>query len=413
MIGYRAAAACVAAILLAVPGAFGETAPPPEPQPQTIQPDQARLDQILAPIALYPDTFLADVLMAATYPRDIVEADHWVQERHAMLGGNELIAALDAHSWDPSVKSLTPFGSLLQIMDERLDWTKSVGEAFLADQKAVMESVQRLRTRAKAADHLASTPRASVVPTYEAITIEPPASETVYLPVYDPTVVYGEWPYPDGPPVSFVGAVEDAIPGEAGFKWMSAEVAAPLRHWNRLNWARHFIFVDPDRFAAINNNRPPIGNGVWRHDPTHRLVGDLGPGQRPDEGGLSGDLTSDANGPNMPPGVAYGPDGVPIAVPFPVPVPVPDDDDYVDPAAPDAIVLSRLHRFRGHHVDSAPRRVPNVAGIPPQRFAPTQDVPRDPRAFQSFNRTPDVASPRAEVFRPVRPAPRTGAHERR
>jgi hypothetical protein len=411
MIGYRAAAAaCIATILLAVPSAFGETAPPPEAQPRAKQLDQAQLDQMLAPIALYPDTFLADVLMAATYPRDIVEADHWVHERHGAPDGNELIAALGAHSWDPSVKSLVPFESLLQIMDARLDWTKSVGEAFLADQKAVMDSLQRLRARAKAADHLVTTPRASVVPTYEAITIEPPASETVYLPVYDPTVVFGEWPYPDAPPVSFAGSFEDVLAGEGGFKWMSAEVAAPLRHWNRLNWARHFIFVDPERFAAINDNKPPIGNGVWRHDPAHRLVGDLGPNKgRPDEGGMSGDLTSDANGP----GVAYGPDGVPIAMPFPVPVPVPDDDDYVDPADPDAIVISRLHRFRGYHVDSAPRRVPNVAGIPPQPFAPTQDVPRDPRAFQSFSRTPDVA-PRAPFVRPVQVAPRlSGGRERR
>lgn len=373
-----------------------------------------RLDQMLAPIALYPDLFLADVLMAATYPRDVVEADHWIHEpRHTALDGNELAAALDAHSWDPSVKSLVPFASLLQIMEERLDWTKSVGAAFSTDQTAVMDSIQRLRARAKAADHLVSTPQASVVATYEAITIEPPASETVYLPVYDPTVVYGEWPYPAAPPVSFAGAIEDAVAGEDSFKWVSAEVAAPLRGWNRLNWARHFIFVDPDRFAAINDNKPPIGNGVWRHDPNHRLVGDQGPNkaQRSDEAGIGGDLNGDANGlpPDMPPvvpGVEYGPDDA-AAMPAP-------DDNYADPSDPDAVVLSRLHRFRGYRADAAPRRVPNVAGIPQQSFSPTHDVPRDPRAFQSFGRTPEVAPPRAEVARPVRVAPRmTGARERR
>src|ERR1700691_6134528 len=151
-----AVVAATAADAQAPPAAqLGPEAPEPQepeaPQPQTaplLTPEL--LNQMLAPIALYPDELLGDILMAATYPLDVVEAARWLQDpRNASLKGDQLIAALQQQNWDPSVKLLTPFPSILRMMDAKLEWTERVGEAFLADPKAVMDAVQRLRRRAQ------------------------------------------------------------------------------------------------------------------------------------------------------------------------------------------------------------------------------------------------------------------------
>ena len=118
-----------------------------------------QLDQLLAPIALYPDPLLAQILMAATYPLEVVEAARWVQDpNNARLRGDQLDAALQPQDWDPSVKSLVPFPQILQMMNSKLDWTQALGNAFLAQQADVMDSVQRLRAQAQAAGTLQSSP---------------------------------------------------------------------------------------------------------------------------------------------------------------------------------------------------------------------------------------------------------------
>ena len=198
-----AAAGVFVLLNLTVPDARAQSpaaAPAPAPtdaEPAAPMPTPAELESLLAPIALYPDPLLAQILMAATYPLEVVEADRWLQgPENAALKGDALAQALAREDWDPSVKSLIPFPRILHMMDGELDWTERVGEAFIADQGAVMEAVQRLRSRAQSSGHLATAPQAVVTPEPEAITIEPPSPETVYYPSCDPSLVYGDWLYP-------------------------------------------------------------------------------------------------------------------------------------------------------------------------------------------------------------------------
>ena len=164
----------------------------------------AQLDQLLAPVALHPDQLLGQILMASTYPLEVVEAARWVEDpNNARLKGDQLAAALQDKDWDPSVKSLAPFPQILRMMDDRLDWMQKLGDAFLAQQYEVMDSVQRLRRQAEEAGTLQSSPQQTVTTQDQTITVEPANPNVVYVPVYDPTVVYGAWPYPDYPPCYF------------------------------------------------------------------------------------------------------------------------------------------------------------------------------------------------------------------
>src|SRR5437879_2736549 len=133
-----------------------------------------QLDQLLAPIALYPDALLAQILMAATYPLEIVKADRWLQDpAHLNLQGDQLAGAIEAEAWDPSVKSLVPFPRILRLMDEKLEWTEQLGNAVLAQQADVMDSIQRLRHEAEAAGTLWSNPQQRVTTERQGIVIEP------------------------------------------------------------------------------------------------------------------------------------------------------------------------------------------------------------------------------------------------
>src|SRR6516165_5854914 len=161
------------------------------------------LDALVAPIALYPDTLLSLVLMASTYPLEVIQADRWLKE-HKKLKGNELKAAVDKESWDESVKSLVATPDVLSMMSERLSWTQKLGDAVLAQQADVMDAIQRLRTKADANNKLTSTKQQTVTKTQEGgrtiIAIEPTDPNMVYVPYYDPAVVYGTWPYAEYPP---------------------------------------------------------------------------------------------------------------------------------------------------------------------------------------------------------------------
>jgi len=142
-----------------------------------------QLDQMLAPIALYPDTLLSQILMASTYPLEVVQTDRWAQDpNNDALRGDQLTAAVEQQSWDPSVKSLVPFPQILHMMVSNLDWTESLGDAFLYDQGAVMDSVQRLRQSARAAGNLQSTPQEVVTDQDQAIAIAPTGPDIVYVP---------------------------------------------------------------------------------------------------------------------------------------------------------------------------------------------------------------------------------------
>jgi len=159
---------------------------------QAVKPafSQAQIEQMVAPIALYPDALLAQVLMASTYPLEIVQASRW-QKKNASLKGEALDKALLAETWDPSVKTLAMFPSVLERMNENLDWTQDLGDAFLAQEQDVMDTVQRLRREAQKTGALKDTPQQKVVVEKESVVIEPADPQTVYVPTYNPAQVYG------------------------------------------------------------------------------------------------------------------------------------------------------------------------------------------------------------------------------
>jgi hypothetical protein len=190
------------ALLLLVPiTALAQTSESTASKPNLLKPEE--LDQLVAPIALYPDPLLAEVLMASAYPLDIVQAERWLQS-HKNLKGDQLKAALAKEDWDDSIKSLAATPSVLAMMSEKLDWTEKLGDAVVAQQPDVMDAIQRLRAKAQANDKLKSTKQQTVtvneVQGKQVIAIAPTDPETVYVPYYDPAVVYGAWPYPAYPP---------------------------------------------------------------------------------------------------------------------------------------------------------------------------------------------------------------------
>jgi hypothetical protein len=233
-----------------------------------------QLDQLLAPVALYPDALLAQILMAATYPLEVVEAYNWVSDpNHSRLRGDELAASLENQNWAPSVKSLVPFPQILGMMNDQLGWMQQLGDAFLAQQADVMDAVQRLRARANAAGSLQGMDQQTVATLDQAITIEPINPETVYVPVYDSTV-YGPWPYPDYPPDDFVPLGSSIEPGAVA--WIPIGIVTVLWGWDHWDWRHHRIHIDPDRFNHLNEgkgepeHRPHATFDTWEHDPRHR-----------------------------------------------------------------------------------------------------------------------------------------------
>jgi hypothetical protein len=251
------------------------TAPPASDQSQPLLKAE-ELDQLVAPIALYPDTLLAEVLMASTYPLEVVQADRWATENKA-LKGDPLKAAVDKQGWDESVKSLVATPSVLAMMSAKLDWTQKLGDAVLAQQPDVMDAVQRLRAKAQANNKLTSTKEQKVSITQlqdkQVIVIEPTVPDTVYVPYYEPAVVYGAWSYPDYPPYYFpppVGYVPGAIlatgiafgAGYAVGRWASGG-----NYWGGgVNWGGNNINVN----RPVNINNINTGGNNWQHNPTHR-----------------------------------------------------------------------------------------------------------------------------------------------
>ena len=162
----------------------------------------AQLDAMLAPIALYPDELLVQILMASTYPLQIVTAARWLEkDDNKRLKGDALATALLKQIWEPSVKSLVPFPQVLTMLNQHLEWTHQLGYAVAAQQGAVLDSIQRLRRQAQKVGSLKTTEQQRVVERQETVIIEPTDPETVYVPMYEPANVYGEWPYPSTPPV--------------------------------------------------------------------------------------------------------------------------------------------------------------------------------------------------------------------
>ena len=261
--------------------ALSAVSPAAFPQGQPAQPySAAQLEQLVAPIALYPDTLLGPVLMASTYPLEVVEAERWLQvPANAALQGDALASALETIDWDPSVKALVPFPAVLQMMSSHLDWMQALGDAFLAQQADVMDAVQRLRAQAAAAGSLESTPQQTVVVESEIIYIETASPYILYVPFYNPFVVYGVWRYPAYPPYYFPplpryypAPVSVGIQFSIGFP-----IVPPFWGWNHFNWRYHRLDVDAHRGNVINrydierHHRPPYEGRTWAHDPQHRV----------------------------------------------------------------------------------------------------------------------------------------------
>ena len=249
------------------------------PQP-TAAPSQpllkpAELDQMLAPIALHPDPLLSEILIASTYPLEVVQADRWVKS-NSTLKGDALTAALGKQSWDDSVKSLAQVPTVLAMMADQLDWMQKLGDAVLAQQADVMDSIQRLRGRAQANGKLTTTKEQTVTTKTENrqqfIAIEPTSPTEIYVPYYEPAVVYGAWPYPDymphyfpPPPGYFAGR---ALAAGIAF---GAAIAVGHRIWGNCDWGRRNINV-ANRNVNINNfDRNNINSfNKWEHNADHR-----------------------------------------------------------------------------------------------------------------------------------------------
>jgi Protein of unknown function (DUF3300) len=246
-------------------------------QPATAQPySQDELDQLLAPIALYPDQLLTQVLIAATYPLEVVEAARFVSQ-NPDLQGEALDDALSDKNWDPSVKSLAAFPQVLAMMDDRLDWTQRLGDAFLADEQRVMDTVQSLRQRAQAAGNLQSTPQESVIDQGGEILIEPVEPDVIYVPVYNPLFVYGPWWAPDYvpwfwyPPPIF-GYSFGVIATTHIFFGRPCHISRHHWGWAHPDWHGHRVVLNAgdNRFWNNPGRPPPVAGGTWQHSPYHR-----------------------------------------------------------------------------------------------------------------------------------------------
>lgn len=229
------------------------------------------LVQMLAPIALYPDSLIAQILMASTYPLEVVEAERWLRDNEA-LQGDALSEALREKPWDPSVKSLSHFPDVLFAMSENLDQTRKLGDAFLAQEQEVMDTVQELRQKAREQGNLKTTPEQKVIVEREIIRVEPASPQVVYVPVYDPYYVYGPWWYPAYPPYywyypsyPFVGGIH------IGFG-PRISIGLGLFSWVWFDWPVHRIYIDVPRTYHFHRYpvRPSYERHHWQHDPRHR-----------------------------------------------------------------------------------------------------------------------------------------------
>ncbi|MGA8259520.1 MAG: DUF3300 domain-containing protein [Arenicellales bacterium] len=275
---------CVPLLVLCLyaPGAFAQSGPT-DTQGRVYT--QAELDQMLAPVALYPDPLLSQVLMAATYPLEVVEAARW-SRAHPGLDGDKAVRAADDQDWDPSVKSLLAFPWIITMMDDKLDWTERLGDAFLAQQSEVMDTVQELRRRAQAAGNLQSNDHQRIESAEgDTIVIEPSNPDVVYVPYYNPVVVYGSWWWPDYPPVYWPPWPGYYVtPGFAGFGWGAGVAVGAHFFFGAWDWHRHHVRIRPVRPFYYHPPRHPAGRppghrpanppsspgGFWHHNPQHR-----------------------------------------------------------------------------------------------------------------------------------------------
>ena len=279
------AAILLVAGVLALPALAAEEQPPPAgtaPAPKGAPAE--RLDQLVAPIALYPDPLLMQILMASTYPLEIVQAERWIKER-PKLRGEELDKALEAQTWDASVESLTHFPDVLGRMSKNLDWTSELGDVFLAQQADVLDAIQRMRRKANQAGKLESTKQQQVVVEKEIIKIVPADPQIVYVPTYVPQAVYGPPAYP--PPYPAMYAYPPGYVATTSLLSFGAGMAVGAAISGGCDWGSHEVNVYNNSGGGgggggnKNNNNVNIDNSKtfnqanvnkqkWEHNPKHR-----------------------------------------------------------------------------------------------------------------------------------------------
>jgi hypothetical protein len=260
----------------------------PDVQPAQLSPPQ--LQQLVAPIALYPGSLVAQILAAATYPDQVVEADRWLQE-HSDLKGEQLAQEVDKQPWDRSVKALTEFPSVLANMDKNLSWTSSLGDAYINQQQDVMNAVQVMRQRANKAGNLKTTSQEKVTQQGKTIVIEPADPDVIYVPVYDPWVVYGApivaWPgwhwyhpglFVPGPGIAFGVGFGIGFFGGFGWGW---------HHWG-YDWNHANIIYNHNTY--ISHSRTFINRSYY----ASRARGNFS-----HAGGFNGGRTLQSRGPSM------------------------------------------------------------------------------------------------------------------
>ncbi len=234
---------------------------------------EAQLDALLAPVALYPDTVLSHVLIASTYPLEVVEADRWARN-NTRYKGDDAVNAVESRDWDPSVKALVAFPDILRRMSEDLDWTQQLGDAFLADEEGVMDSVQKLRNRAYASGHLDKVEHVRVIREEKTIVIEPSVERVVYVPAYDTRVVYGNWWWPDYPPVYW--HYPSSYVFVSGFYWGPRVHIGPRFYFSGCHWRDRRVYVVDNhhhhghRFYDSRSVVRHVDATRWNHNPVHR-----------------------------------------------------------------------------------------------------------------------------------------------
>jgi hypothetical protein len=248
---------------LSTPSASGTQSGAPDNVVAKQAPEE--LQQLVAPIALYPDELVSQVLAGATYPTEVVEADRWLQE-HSNLKGKDLADEVDKQPWDPSIKALAQFPSVLANMDKNLSWASALGEAYVNQPQDVMAAVQAMRQRAKDAGNLNSNKQEKVGTHDRTIVIEPAQPDVVYLPTYDPWIAYGAplvaWPgwywypglYVAGPGIAFGLGFGIGFFGGFGWGW---------HHWG-VDWGHRAVIFDHHEFAS--RSRTFYGGHAGFHD---------------------------------------------------------------------------------------------------------------------------------------------------
>ena len=237
--------------------------------------NQAELDALLAPVALYPDALLSHILIAATYPEDLREAADW-SRANSHLSGQQAVAAAEPMPWHPSVKTLVATPELLARMDESPQWTADLAAAFMNQEPYVMDTVQALRRRAQTSGHLGSTPEYQVQQQGHAIAVYPARAHVVYVPYYDPYVVYGPWWWHSYRPVYWrPWSARPAVHVSTGF--FRGSVDWHRRHVNRVVHHHHHQHQHRSpRHETIHNHvhqaqhaRPIVDTVRRMHTPTH------------------------------------------------------------------------------------------------------------------------------------------------